>query len=59
MVALYFKEFPMDKMPPFIREKFTSEVAAKVQVSVPSASLVVFLDADSSAEMARVDLAKK
>jgi tetratricopeptide (TPR) repeat protein len=54
MVALYFKEFPMDKMPPFVREKFTSGVLEKVKALVPEATSISFVDSATGAEMVGV-----
>jgi len=51
IVALYFNEFPMDKMPPFVREKFSTSVTEKVRSLVPNAVRVSFVDATSGVEM--------
>jgi glutamate-1-semialdehyde aminotransferase len=51
MVALYFKDFPMDKMPPFVKDKFTTSVREQVQKLVPEATRISFVDSGSGAEM--------
>jgi hypothetical protein len=52
VLRLYFKDFPMQAMPPFAKEKFYSGIRAKVkEAQVPTLKEIQFLDADSGLEM--------
>jgi tetratricopeptide (TPR) repeat protein len=55
VLRLYFKDFPMQAMPPFAKEKFYSGIRAKVkEAQVPTLKEIQFLDADSGLEMDRL-----
>ena len=52
-LLLYFKNFPMEKMPDFARKKFISGIKERIQDPIKE---VAILDADSGKEMAKVSL---
>lgn len=56
-LVLMFSQFPMDKMPPFIRDKFTQGIVDAARKVGVSASRVSFVDADGEIEMHSASLA--
>ncbi len=55
VLKLYFTNFPMSQMPPFVREKFTNEVKDKVLESKAPVSKILFLDADTKEELHAIE----
>lgn len=51
VVALYFREFPMEGMPPFVKDKFVNGI--KLKAMDLDVSTLLFIDKDSGAEMVR------
>lgn len=56
-LVLVFRQFPMDKMPPFIRDKFSQGIVDAARSAGVSASRVSFVDEDGQKEMHAVPLA--
>ncbi len=50
-IVLTFKDFPMEKMPPFVRDKFAQSIIDQAKQMTPQVRTIVFVDAESSAEM--------
>jgi hypothetical protein len=55
-VYIDFSQFPMDKMPPVVKDKFTNAVAAEAKKAGFINVFLVFRDFDSKAEMARIEI---
>ncbi|NDC38256.1 MAG: zinc-ribbon domain-containing protein [Proteobacteria bacterium] len=51
VIALYFKEFPMEGMPPFVKDKFVNGI--KLKAMDLNVSTLLFIDKDSGTEMVR------
>jgi tetratricopeptide (TPR) repeat protein len=51
VIALYFREFPMEGMPPFVKDKFVNGI--KLKAMDLNVSTLLFIDKDSGAEMVR------
>jgi tetratricopeptide (TPR) repeat protein len=51
VIALYFREFPMDGMPQYVREKFVNGL--KLKAMDLNVSTLLFIDKDTGAEMVR------
>jgi hypothetical protein len=57
VVKLIFREFPMGQMPPFAKEKFFTTLKNSAATSgIAEGSTLVFIDASSGEEMARLGL---
>lgn len=56
VLNLYFKDFPMQAMPPFAKEKFFSQLYPQVPSGVKE---IVFLDSESGKELDRTKLPEK
>lgn len=57
VLKLYFKDFPMQAMPPFAKDKFFGGVREKAKLAaVTTLKQIVFLDADTGMEMDKIEL---
>ncbi len=57
VLRLYFKDFPMQAMPPFAKEKFYSGIRAKVkEAQLATLKEIQFLDADSGLELDKLGI---
>lgn len=55
-LALYFRDFPMDQMPPFVREKFVTSVKDRARESLgDTIQRIIFTDSATGAELASVN----
>ena len=51
VIALYFREFPMQGMPPFVKDKFVNGI--KLKAMDLGVQTLLFIDKDSGEEMVR------
>lgn len=57
---LYFRDFPMDKMPPFAKEKFFAVIRQEInRLSLTDIQEISFLDSNTSAELDHLSVGSK
>jgi len=59
VLMLFFRSFPMDQMPPFVKDKFLTSISDKIKSEkLAKVKSVRFLDRESGKEMERIELKK-